>query len=101
MHPVLMRAVVEAIAFASLSAEDEINPDVAVAHLEQLAVILKVLPPAERRSLDHFSRALADAEERSSGPSERGAVLRNLASSLRLLGDDALIGPIRGPEVTC
>jgi hypothetical protein len=48
MNPTLMRALVEAVVFASLSNDDVIQRDAAVAQLEQLGSILKDLPPQER-----------------------------------------------------
>jgi hypothetical protein len=84
MNEMLMRAVVEAAAFAALSGDDVIQPDAAVSHLEQLGAILNELSPSEQGELKAFFASMADSEKQSGSIAERIQFLRSLADSLGL-----------------
>ena len=78
-----MKAIVESAAFLALSGDDVINPDVAVAQLEQLAAILKTLTPSEREEFIAYVQNLASSERRS-GNAKRADFLSSLPSDLGL-----------------
>jgi hypothetical protein len=63
MNEILMRAVVQAAAFLELSSDDVLDPDVAVAQLEDVAHVLSELGDAEKRQLVAFVRAEAERAE--------------------------------------
>ena len=84
MSQVLMRAVVDAAVFVGLSGDDVIQPDAAVAYLEQLASTMKDLTGEER---DTFARYVANLakEERAEGRTERADFLARLCDDLGLI----------------
>jgi len=83
MNKALMRAVAEAALFAGLSPDDVVQPDAAVAQLEQLAAALKALSAGERETFRHFLDDLAN-DEAKSGTSERAEFLRSVFENLGL-----------------
>jgi len=86
MNPTLMRAVAECIVFLNLSSDDEVDPDVAVEQLEQLASIMQQLTANERAEFADFTQKLATEEAQSSRPSkERVECLRTMFENLGLV----------------
>jgi len=83
MNRALMRAVAEAVIFAGLSPDDVVQPDAAVAQLEQLAAVLKALSAGERETFRQFLDDLAD-DEAKGGTSEREEFLRSAFENLGL-----------------
>ena len=60
MNELLMRAVVHAAAFLELSPDDVLDPDVAVAQLEDIAHLLRQLSDADKDQLVAFVQAEAE-----------------------------------------
>ena len=65
MNEILMRAVVQAAAFLELSSDDVLDPDVAVAQLENMAHLLGQLDDAEKHQLVAFVQVEAERAESS------------------------------------
>ena len=84
MNQLLMRAVVEYAIFLGLSKETDVNPDVTVSQLEQLAFILQQLDPVERKEFMSFIQTMRDAESQNPLSQERVEFLNSLAESLGL-----------------
>ncbi len=70
MNEILMRAIVDCIAFVELSGDEVIDPDAAVNLLESLASMLKDLSLTDRKT---FARCVAkmEVEERAYGKNKR------------------------------
>jgi hypothetical protein len=82
MNPTLMKAIVEYAAFLSLSRDDVIQPDAAVAQLEQLATALKELSPADRQTFSRFINSLAAQERQRGRDKNRLSFLETLPQNL-------------------
>jgi hypothetical protein len=63
MNEILMRALLQAAAFFELSSDEVLDPDAAVAALEDIAYLLRQLSAAEKKTLIAFVRAEAEAAE--------------------------------------
>jgi len=63
MNETLMRALLQAAAFFELSSDEILDPDAAVAALEDIAYLLRQLSAAEKETLIAFVRAEAEAAE--------------------------------------
>jgi len=81
-HQALLRAVVESAAFYELSSDHVIDPDVAVAQLEQLSAILQELGSSERQELIRCAREMAAAEALRSGQTPRVEFLSSIGDAL-------------------
>lgn len=86
MNRVLMRAVLEALAFAELSGDDVIDPDAAVKLMEQIASTLKQLSPNDRAAFVAFTEELA-REESAAGNKARAEFLLQTPEALGLTID--------------
>ena len=86
MNTILMRTVVDFAAFLSLSEDEMVNPDAAVAQLEYLAAALKQLNLEERLLFIRFTKNLAEEETQLYGASQRTRFLDTLAQNLGLEG---------------
>ncbi len=84
VNKILLRALVECAAFAELSGEDVIDPDAAVALMEQLATLLGELEPRDRVEFIAFVEALAASERAASGENERARFLAGLPEAFGL-----------------
>lgn len=83
MNPILMNIVVETCVFFGLCDDDEVDPDVAVTQLEQIASMLGTLSREDRdRFVRHIGELAAKAREGADG--ERQRVLEALPESLGL-----------------
>ena len=80
-----MRAVVDAAIFVAMSGDDVVDPDAAVAYLEQLSATLKDLAPEDRRHLVEVITNMESADRRA-GLTDRADFLSALADNLGLLG---------------
>jgi hypothetical protein len=81
MNPTLMKAIVDFAAFLSLSTDDVVNPDAAVAQLEQLAGTLSQLNADERRTFSNFVEGMKKSEK-SSANQDRLEFLDSLVQNL-------------------
>jgi len=54
MNRTLMRAIVDFASFLSLSGDDDVNPDAAVAQLEQMSSSLKTLSSKDKQAFVLF-----------------------------------------------
>jgi hypothetical protein len=82
MNATLMRSIVEHAAFLALSGDDIVNPDAAVAQLEQLAEGLKELSSEDRLQFVRFIQALSEQERKAEKSRERIAFLETLPENL-------------------
>ena len=82
MNMILMKVVTECCAFFALSDDDAVDPDVAVAQLEQVAAILKGLSPEDRGSFERYIRDLVRQERATGASRERIAFLEALPEDL-------------------
>jgi hypothetical protein len=57
MNEILMRALLQAVAFFELASDEVLDPDAAVAALEDIAYLLRQLSAAEKETLIAFVRA--------------------------------------------
>lgn len=91
MNEILMRALLQTAAFLELSSDEVVDPNAALAALEDIAYLLRQLSAAEKETLIAFVRAEAEAAE----------VARVSELPSRLLGGDAwhrlTLGPSSGP----
>ena len=83
MNRTLMRAIAECAVFFGLSSDEAVQPDVAVAQLEQLAAILKALPSQDRGAFRAFLADMSEEEARN-GAAERAAFLASAFENLGL-----------------
>ena len=82
MNQVLMRLVVENIAFLELSSDKAVDPDVAVRELEGIAAQLQRLSASERSEFLRFVREVMIPEARGSGDEARAALFSRLQSDM-------------------
>ncbi len=62
MNPTSMAVILDAAAFLELTGDDVLDPDVAVAQLEDMVADLQKRPAAERAQLVAFARTSAASE---------------------------------------
>ena len=79
-----MRAIVESLAFLGLSEDEVLQPDAAVAQIEEIAAILQTLTPEERHEFGEFVLGMATAETIEEHPNERSMFLSSLMENLGL-----------------
>ena len=85
MNRILMQALVEYAVFLGLSEDDVLDPDIAVAQLEQLTWMLKGLSAPEREVLTRFIEEMVITESQDPGSSkERTEFISSLPEELRL-----------------
>ncbi len=77
-----MRAVVESVTFFGLSDDNVLQPDTAVAQLENLASILRELDESDISGFRRFVDELATTEEATSGRTPRVDFLFHLVDNL-------------------
>jgi citrate lyase beta subunit len=82
MNATLMKSIVESAAFLSLSGDDAVQPDAAVAQLEQLAATLKEMSQEDRQTFVRYINDLAQQERRAGKDKERIAFLETLPENL-------------------
>jgi hypothetical protein len=87
MNKTLMRAVAESAAFVELSGDDIIDPDAAVAHMEQLGAVLQELSTEERKELESFLVSMSESEKKAHGNQERVDFFLMMAKNLQLTED--------------
>lgn len=63
MNEILMRALLQTAAFLELSSHEVVDPNAALAALEDIAYLLRQLSAAEKETLIAFVRAEAEAAE--------------------------------------
>jgi hypothetical protein len=80
VNEILRRAVVKAAAFLELSADEVVDPDIAVKELESMAFLLGQLSESEKRQLAAFTRAEADR----ASPDECREFLRQFPEAMGL-----------------
>jgi hypothetical protein len=83
MNRTLMRAVLEAAMFLEFADDETLEPDTAVAQMEQIAATLAELSPEERGELIHFAAEWAE-DARRDGDEERADFLSSFGESFGL-----------------
>jgi hypothetical protein len=81
MNTILMQAIIDITLFLGLSDDDTIDPDSAVAQLEQLSATLKQLPPEE---LAVFASYIAQTASSETPDTDRALFLESLPTYLGL-----------------
>lgn len=84
MNRILMRTIVEAVAFLSLSDDTTVDPDAAVGQLEQIASLLRELSQEDQDALTSYIQELANIAITSDGNQERYKFLLSLPEHLGL-----------------
>jgi hypothetical protein len=78
MNSVLVRAVVEALAFLELSSDEAIDPDAAVKAMEEISYRLQALSKRDKATFCKMVRALADDLTREGDSQERIDFVRSI-----------------------
>jgi hypothetical protein len=85
MNEILMRTVIDALAFLALSNEDVVDPDASIAQVEILASRLRELPEAEKAQLLRYMGELLKESTEKAMDERWLNFLRNAPEDLGLL----------------
>ena len=80
----LVEAVVETVVFFGLADDKQVQPDSAIAQLEQIAFILRKLTPVEKEQFASYVSQLAKDEASANGRTSRVEFLETMVEHLGL-----------------
>jgi hypothetical protein len=84
MNGCVLEALIDCLAFLSLSDDDTVNPDAAVGALEQAAFILRKMPANEQSEFRDFLSDMVQSEATAKRGEEYRQFLRRLPAELGL-----------------